>query len=81
MVHINQYGFLKERAIHDCLGWAYEYLHQCHKSKEEVVVLKLDFEKAFDLIEHSTVIDILKAKGVGERWIGWIRMLLTSASS
>ena len=33
LVHINQYGFLKERSIHDCLGWAYEYLHQCQKSK------------------------------------------------
>jgi hypothetical protein len=26
MVHKNQYGFLKKRSIHDCLGWALEYL-------------------------------------------------------
>jgi hypothetical protein len=27
LIHVNQYGFLKDRAIQDCLGWAYEYLH------------------------------------------------------
>ena len=81
MVHINQYGFLKERSIHDCLGWAYEYLHQCHKSKEEIIVLKLDFEKAFDTIEHQAMLDILKAKGFGDRWLTWIKLLFTSASS
>ena len=81
MVHINQYGFLKEREIHDCLGWAYEYLHQCHKSKEEVIVWKLDFEKAFDIIEHKAILETLKAKGFGDNWINWIEMPFTSASS
>jgi hypothetical protein len=33
MVHKNQYGFLKDRSIQDCLGWDFEYLYQCHKSK------------------------------------------------
>ena len=67
--------------IQDCLGSSYEYLHQCFKSRKELLVLKLDFEKAFDTIEHQAIIDILRAKGFGERWISWIQMLFNSAYS
>ena len=81
MVHINQYGFLKDRVIQDCLGWAYEYIHQCHKSRGEILVIKLDFEKAFDTIEHEAIFDIFKAKGFGDRWISWMKVLFSTASS
>jgi retron-type reverse transcriptase len=81
IVHENQYGFIKGKTIQDCLGWAFEFLHQCHHSRREIIILKLDFEKAFDLIEHSAVLAMLQAKGFPQKWIMWINELLSSETS
>jgi retron-type reverse transcriptase len=81
VVHKNQYGFVKGKSLQDCLGWAFEFLHQCHHSKKEIVILKPDFEKAFDLVEFSIVLDMLKAKGFLDKWILWVESLLNSATT
>lgn len=81
LVHKNQYGFIKSRTIQDCIAWAFEYLHMCHHSRKEIVILKLDFEKAFDKMEHQAILTIMKEKGFGERWRKWVQEILSSATS
>ena len=81
IVHANQYGFLKSRTIQDCVAWAYEYIHQVKQTGRPAVILKLDFAKAFDTIEHNAIIQILKCQGFDDRWIGWIQSIFDTGTS
>ena len=81
LIHKNQYGFIKARTIQDCLAWALEYIHQCQQSKKELVILKLDFEKAFDTIEYSTILTILQGYGFSNTWNDWVKNIVDSGST
>ena len=73
LVHQNQYGFLKKRSIQDCLAWSYEFIHQCHQSGQDLIILKLDFEKAFDMMsmKPSGTFSLLEVLDLGGL-CGWI---------
>ena len=81
LIHKNQYGFIKSRTIQDCIAWAFEYIHQCQQSKRELIILKLDFEKAFDSIEHVTILKILEKIGFSATWIDWVKKNFDSATT
>jgi retron-type reverse transcriptase len=81
ILHQNQYGFIKTRNIQDCIAWAFEYLHICHLSKKPIIILKIDFEKAFDKVEYNAILAMLQAKGFGPKWISLVKSILLSASS
>jgi len=81
LIHKNQHGFIKTRSIQDCLAWGFEYIHQCQQSKRETIILKLDFEKAFDTVEHEAILLFLDHLGIPAKWLGWISSILTTGSS
>jgi hypothetical protein len=46
-----------------------------------MVILKLDFEKAFNKIEHEVIIQVMAQKGFPMKWIKWIKDIFSSGTS
>jgi hypothetical protein len=46
----NQTGFVKGRNILEGVAVLYEVLHELHRSKARSLVLKIDFDKAYDRV-------------------------------
>lgn len=53
----------------------------CHKSKKDIIIFKIDFEKAFDKIDYNAILYMLKYLGFGDKWIRWVKQILTTASA
>lgn len=58
-----QTTFIKGRFILDGVLTLYESLHDIHSSRREVVILKIDFKKAYDYVRWAFLRDILLARG------------------
>lgn len=65
----SQCAFLKRRNISDCLLVAQETLHFLHSSKAKGLMIKLDFEKAFDHVNWDFLLNTLANLGFGTKWI------------
>jgi hypothetical protein len=52
-----------------------------NSKKKELVILKLDFEKAFDKIELEVILQIMQHKGFRRKWINWMKMIMGSGTS
>jgi hypothetical protein len=63
------------------LAWAFEYLFQCNQSGKQIIVFKIDFTKAFDMMEHAVILKIFKLKGFDEIWLNCLEHIMNSGTS
>lgn len=74
-----QYAFLGERSIMNGVLIANEVVDWWKKLKKKGLILKLDFEKAYDSINWNFLLQMLEKFGFGSKWIGWMKECLASA--
>ncbi|KAE8735716.1 Replication factor C subunit 1 [Hibiscus syriacus] len=64
----------------DCAFLANEAIDFWRKKGKKGVVFKVDFSRAYDLVEWSILLRLLKVMGFGDKWISWIEYCISSAS-
>jgi hypothetical protein len=52
-----------------------------NKMKKPIIVLKLDFQKAFDSIHWEAIFHTMSVIGFPPKWIGWVRELLKTSQA
>jgi hypothetical protein len=73
---IQQNAFIKGRNIMDGVLSLHEILNYTHVKKQCGIVLKLDFEKAYDKVNWNFLLECYRIHGFNELWCSWVKKSL-----
>jgi len=68
----NQTGFMKGRNILEGVVVLHEVIHELKRTKRKGIILKIDFEKAYDKVRWDFLEKVLVGKGFPAKWINWV---------
>ena len=76
----NQSAFIKGRYILESVVVAHEIVHSIYSSHVPGVVLKLDYEKAYDRVSWDFLFEVLKTRNFSPVWTNWMELLVKGGS-
>jgi hypothetical protein len=68
LIASNQTTFIKGSFILESVVAAHEIIHEVHQNKEYGIILKLDYEKAYDRVSWTFLEDMLQSRDFGTKW-------------
>ncbi|XP_028101025.1 uncharacterized protein LOC114300334 [Camellia sinensis] len=74
-----QSAFVCGRQILDSVLIANEVVDAWKRSKKKGIILKLDFEKAYDSLNWEFLWSMMNNLGFGEKWLVWMRSCIATA--
>jgi len=80
VVSPSQTTFMRGRNILEGVVILHETVHEMHRKKQSGVILKLDFEKAYDKVRWPFLFQTLRMKGFSPRWISWVKTFISGGS-
>jgi mannosylglycoprotein endo-beta-mannosidase len=81
MVGAHQSAFVHGRCLHNNFMMVQGTAHKLHCLKQPTILLKLDITKAFDMVDWSFLLEVLRKMGFGMRLLACICVLLSTAST
>ena len=80
LVNTAQNAFVEGRQILKTSLIANEVIDSILKKKENEILCKPNIEKAYDQINWNFLSSVLHKMGFKEKWLGWIRWCISTAS-
>jgi hypothetical protein len=76
----SQSAFLPGRYILEGVVVLHETIHELRRKKGRGIILKLDFEKAYDKVNWAFLQQVLRMKGFSDKWCQWIDNIVKGGS-
>jgi hypothetical protein len=76
----SQMAFIPGLYIMEGVVMLHEMIHELHRRKQDGVILKLDFEKAYDKLKWPFIQQVLRLKGFSPTWCEWIAKVMSGGS-
>src|SRR6266540_4947971 len=80
MISPIQTAFLRGRNILEGVVILHETIHEMHRKKLRGVILKIDFEKAYDKVKWPFLMQTLRMKGFSPKWCSWVKSFISGGS-
>ncbi|XP_071708090.1 uncharacterized protein [Rutidosis leptorrhynchoides] len=74
----NQNGLVPSRLLIDGVMVVNEVVHMAKKKKNPIILLKIDFSKAYDCVSHEFLFIVLEKLGFGAKFISWIKTCISN---
>lgn len=68
-IHIDQTGFIPHRTMMDNIRKTLNIIQLCKSRKTTSLILSLDFKKAFDSVEYTYILQLLRYMNFGEHFM------------
>ena len=81
IISSNQTAYVEKRCISESGRLISDIIEICKKENIPAYLVTMDFEKAFDSLDHDFLICVLKKIGFGDNFITWIKILLNDQQS
>ena len=81
LVHHSQHAFIKGRSIFDAIRTIEDTLDYARRNNRAGILVAIDFEKAFDSLNRSFLIQVLQKLNFGTYFMQWIRTFYTNLTS